>query len=665
MRLLRLLILAFITLGLLLVMAGSVSADSVETALMPGQVIEGHVKWEETCTKCHKRFDKAAQTQLCQDCHKDIRKDVEAKQGLHGRMKEGRECRECHTEHKGRAENIAPVNKQSFDHGGTDFALKGAHADTKKADCQSCHKPKIKYRDTPSDCVACHKKDDKHKGSLGAACADCHTDRNWKETRFDHSKTRFFLRGKHADTACEACHGNERYKNTPMDCASCHKKDDSHKGVFGQQCETCHGETNWKTSPFNHDKDTKYPLTGKHGKVKCESCHKKPVAVEKTPTACKTCHQKDDKHKGSFGEKCASCHIDKDWKSITFDHDRDTKYRLNGKHRATKCESCHKGALYRDKTPTLCYSCHKKDDKHKGSYGEKCERCHAEKDWKAIPFDHDRDTTYPLKGKHKVTKCESCHKGQLYKDKTPTTCNACHRKDDTHKSLYGEKCESCHVEQTWKTITFDHARNTKYPLLGKHAPLKCESCHKGHLYRDKLKSTCVACHEKDDKHKGQEGQKCEECHNERSWKETTFDHGLTRFPLLGKHVKVDCKKCHTTVAFKDVSFDCVGCHEKDDTHKRRLGTRCEACHNARDWKIWDFDHDSRTRFKLDGGHAGLDCYTCHKNPMTKTVKTPDTCVGCHKKDDKHEGSYGPQCERCHESSSWKTIKPGTGGLRFR
>ena len=420
---------------------------------MPGQVIEGHAKWEESCTKCHKRFDKAAQTQLCQDCHKDIRKDIEARQGLHGRMKEARECRECHTEHKGRAENIAQVNKQSFDHGGTDFALKGAHADTKKADCQSCHKPKIKYRDTPSDCVACHKKDDKHKGSLGAACADCHTDRNWKETRFDHSKTRFFLRGKHADTSCEACHDNERYKNTPMDCASCHKKDDSHKGVFGQQCETCHGEKDWKTSPFNHDKDTKYPLTGKHGKVKCESCHKKPVAVEKTPTACIACHQKDDKHKGSFGEKCASCHVDKDWKSITFDHDRDTKYRLNGKHRATKCESCHKGALYKDKAPSVCYGCHKQQQ--------------AEA---RLPSAH------PLQeGKMACTSCHDAHgtiaDANLRKTTLNDTCYSCHA-DKRGPFLWehapaAEDCSSCHKPHG----------STQPALLTQRAPMLCQQCH--------------------------------------------------------------------------------------------------------------------------------------------------------------------------------------------
>ena len=82
-----------------MLMAAPALADNVETALMPGQVIEGHAKWEEDCTKCHKRFDKAAQNTLCQDCHKDVRKDVEQKLGSHGRFKEQRECKECHTDH--------------------------------------------------------------------------------------------------------------------------------------------------------------------------------------------------------------------------------------------------------------------------------------------------------------------------------------------------------------------------------------------------------------------------------------------------------------------------------------------------------------------------------------------------------------------------------------
>lgn len=589
--------LMLVALGIFMLLAVPAWGDSVETALMPGQVIEGHAKWEEDCTKCHKRFDKAAQTQLCQDCHKEVRKDVEGKQGFHGRFKEQRECKECHTEHKGRTENIAPINEKTFDHAQTDFALRGAHANVKKVECKSCHKPKAKYREAPSTCYACHKKDDKHKGRAGESCPDCHTENNWKEIRFDHNKTKYPLRGKHAEVACKECHAEDRYKNTPLDCYSCHKKDDKHKGQEGTHCEECHNERSWKKTPFDHNK-SRFPLLGKHETVECKKCHTTP-AFKDTPMDCYSCHKKDDKHKGSYGEKCATCHAERDWKTIVFDHELHTKYPLFGGHLRTKCESCHKGHLYKDKTPIDCVACHKKDDKHKGRFGEHCVSCHTERDWNALLFEHDRDTNYPLKGYHRKVKCDSCHKGQLYKEKTPTACHTCHKKDDIHRSNFGEKCEKCHIEQSWKTLPFDHDRDTKYPLLGKHRSTTCESCHTGQLYKEKTPA------------------------------------------------------------------DCNSCHKNDDAHRRRLGTQCEDCHNTRDWKIWDFNHDTRTRFKLDGGHAGLECYSCHHAPMGKKVTAPFACVSCHKKDDKHEGGYGPQCERCHETSLWKNIKRGTGGFRFQ
>ena len=589
--------LPIVLLGALLVIGAPAWADNVETALMPGQVIEGHAKWEEDCTKCHKRFDKAAQNTLCQDCHKDIRKDAEQKQGSHGRFKEHRECKECHTDHKGRTENIAPITDQTFDHERTDFPLRGAHADAKKVECKACHKPKVKYRDAPSDCYACHKKDDKHKGKVGNVCADCHTDRNWKEIRFNHDKTRYKLRNKHVDVPCKDCHANDRYKETPMDCYSCHKRDDKHKGQEGTKCEECHDDRSWKKSPFDHNK-SRFPLIGKHAKVECKKCHLTP-AFKDAPLDCYSCHKKDDKHKGTYGEKCETCHAESDWKTITFDHDLHSKYPLRGRHVTTKCESCHKGHLYKDKTPADCNACHKKDDKHKGQFTEKCESCHTERSWKLMLFEHDHDTQYLLRGKHRTTKCESCHTGKLYKDKTPSDCSACHKKGDIHKGRFSEQCERCHTERNWKTLLFDHDRDTAYPLLGKHRIALCERCHTGQLYRDK---TPIACY---------------------------------------------------------------SCHKGEDVHRRRLGTECQDCHNIRDWKLWDFDHDTRTRFKLDGGHKGLDCYACHTERMDKKVTSSSSCVSCHKKDDKHEGSFGPQCDRCHETTLWKTIKPGTKIFRGR
>ena len=565
-----------------------VYADSANDLLLPGKVIQGHAKLESDCANCHKPYDKAAQSGLCKDCHKEIRKDIEQKHGFHGLMQEEKPCKECHTEHKGRDANISKLSTINFDHSSTGFELKGAHLNSKVL-CKDCHSPLKKYRDAPTKCIGCHQKADKHKGSFGTECENCHEEKSWKTIHFDHSKSKFPLLGKHADVKCEKCHPNNKFKDTPMLCVECHKKDDKHKGNFGPKCETCHNA--------------------------------------------------------------------KSWKEIIFDHDK-TKYPLLGKHREVKCVSCHKGVLYKEKLKTNCYACHQKDDKHKGKFGNKCESCHVERSWKEIPFDHDRKTKFPLLGKHKEAKCNACHKGDLYKDKLPMDCYSCHKKDDKHKGSFGPKCETCHDAKSWKEIVFDHDRKTKYPLLGKHREVKCVACHKGDLYKDKLKTDCFSCHEKDDKHKGEEGKKCESCHHEESWKKVEFDHTMTNFPLTGKHMLVECRKCHLTVVFKEAKPDCASCHEKQDVHKHTLGSGCETCHNTRDWRNWDFDHDN-TNFKLTGKHKDLKCIDCHNVPVKTKVVLASTCVRCHDKDDRHDGAFGLQCERCHIGTNWKTIKVGS------
>lgn len=635
--------------------------------LSPGDVITGHAKYEAVCEKCHKQFDKAAQPELCKECHKEVGKDFTEKTGYHGRIKEEKTCKECHTEHKGRNARVVVFDADKFDHVQTDFPLKEKHLN-EKIKCRDCHLPEKKFREAPTTCNGCHKKDDKHKGGLGTDCAKCHSEKDWKSTRFDHDKTNFKLKDKHADVKCNSCHIDGKYKDTPKQCYACHKKDDDkiHKGKFGQKCESCHVEKGWKELLFDHDRKTKFPLLGKHRPpLKCTSCHKGDLYKDKLQMTCVSCHKKDDDkvHKGNFGPKCETCHVERDWKEILFDHDKKTKYPLLWKHREAKCVSCHKGDLYKDKLQMTCASCHKKEDDkaHKGNFGQKCETCHIEKDWKKeIRFDHDKATKYPLKWKHREAKCASCHKGDLYKDKLKMTCDSCHQKDDekAHKGKFGSKCETCHVEKDWKKdALFNHDKDTKYPLKWKHIEAKCVSCHKGDLYKDKLQANCFACHEKDDKHKGQEGKKCESCHNEQSWTKAEFDHQKSKFPLTGKHFQVECKKCHAAPTFKDAKSDCWSCHEKKDAHKRRFGTECGDCHNTRDWKVWDFDHN-KTKFKLEGGHKITDCYKCHQGSMDKKVVLSSTCGTCHENDDVHEGNFSRQCERCHVIDSWKKIKVG-------
>ena len=555
---------------------------------MPGNVITGHAKLENDCGKCHAKFNKAGQSKLCLDCHKETAKDIQNKTGFHGRLKES-DCRTCHTEHKGRNAIVSAVDEKNFNHNQTDFTLKGGHKAV-KVTCKSCHKSGVKYRKAPHECYGCHKTDDKHKGSLGTKCETCHNEKDWKDATFDHSKTKF-------------------------------------------------------------------PLLGKHDAVKCKECHK-DTNYKETPTTCIACHRKDDEHKGRFGEKCQTCHTERDWKTILFNHDKNTKFALHGKHKIAECESCHTAPLYKEKLRTTCIACHRTDDVHKGSLGEKCETCHNERAWTGTSFDHDKDTKFALRDKHKSAKCQSCHSGANYKEKLPLNCYGCHKKQDEHKGKYGEKCETCHGEKAWKPSSFNHDRDTKYSLRGKHIKAKCESCHKGTLYKEKLSATCFACHQTDDKHKGQEGKKCEQCHSEKDWKETTFDHATSKFPLLGKHYKLECKKCHLSPQFKDAPSDCYSCHKMEDVHKRTLGTECARCHNSRDWKIWDFNHDKDTKFILDGAHKPLECMACHNRPMDKKTRKLMTCYDCHAGDDVHDNNFGQQCQRCHLTTSFKKIKAG-------
>lgn len=561
-------------------------ADSLERVLMPGKVIQGHAKTEGQCNKCHARFNRAGQDALCGGCHKDVARDIAQKQGFHGRAREGKPCRDCHTEHKGREARLVVLDEKKFDHRQTDYLLKGKHAEV---ECKQCHRPGSKYRSAQATCIACHKPDDEHKGKLGTQCADCHTETNWKEAKFDHDKTRFRLEDKHAKVECKDCHKDNAFKNTPVACASCHRK--------------------------------------------------------------------DDKHKGRYGEKCQTCHNAKIWSDVLFDHDADTRYVLRGKHRQTRCDSCHTGNnLYRDKLQTTCVACHKEDDKHKNTLGTDCAKCHVERDWNEARFDHGT-SRFPLRGKHEYVECKACHKSVIFKE-TPMTCIACHKKQDRHKGSLGELCGDCHGERNWKEHRFDHDK-TRFALSGKHREAKCDDCHKDQKYRN-TPAACLACHRKDDVHKGQQGEKCESCHDAGGWKRATFNHGRSHFPLVGRHLTVECKKCHLTPQFKDAKSECVACHDKEDVHKRRLGTQCESCHNARSWRLWDFNHNTRTRFRLDGGHRGLDCYACHKTPVAGKAVLPMSCASCHEKDDVHEGSYGPKCESCHETGSFKQIKSRLG-----
>jgi hypothetical protein len=265
-----------------------------------------------------------------------------------------------------------------------------------------------------------------------------------------------------------------------------------------------------------------------------------------------------------------------------------------------------------------------------------------------------------LREAHRSVKCDACHNGPTRDWKPPTACNGCHAKQDVHRGALGERCESCHLEARWKATRFDHATQTRYPLLGMHAKVQCKACHADATFRQKLKTECVSCHLKDDVHAGQQGERCGACHAESSWKTARFDHGSARFALLGSHLKVPCGDCHTTKRFRDAPSACVSCHGKDDAHKGRLGANCSTCHNARDWRIWDFDHHKRASFPLDGAHAKIACVSCHTRPGDKVHTAGGRCVDCHDRDDVHHGGFGQDCGRCHLTTTFGALRSRMG-----
>ncbi len=478
-------------------------------------------------------------------------------------------------------------------------------------ECASCH---VRFNPKGQDalCMDCHKEvaQDvrKRMGFHGkardpdASCRGCHTDHKGRKARivqfdpkgFDHKQTDYLLKGKHKDAACDKCHAPaKKYRQAATDCLSCHKKDDTHKGG----------------------------ILDKAGAI----------------------------------AKCSDCHNESGWKDTHFEHGKQTRFALEDKHARLKCDDCHAKARYRD-TPRTCIGCHQKDDEHKGQYGTKCESCHNTKTWKDSTFNHDADTRYSLRGKHRKVQCNDCHTGHLYKVKLAQDCFSCHKKDDKHKDTLGRDCESCHSESGWRDPPrFDHDK-TSFPLLGKHLKAECKACHKSQLFKEAPKD-CFSCHQKDDKHQGTLGKACADCHSERDWKTTSgrFDHSATRFPLRNAHAaaKVKCSDCHTKglSGFRQTEMTCYACHKKDDKHEGSQGKQCETCHNDASWKVTLFDH-GKTRFPLTGRHNGVTCQDCHASKRFKD--TPRECVACHLKDDKHKASLGTACETCHNTRHWKS-----------
>ncbi|HEX7727518.1 MAG TPA: hypothetical protein VF392_00670 [Terracidiphilus sp.] len=304
-----------------------------------------------------------------------------------------------------------------------------------------------------------------------------------------------------------------------------------------------------------------------------------------------------------------------------------------------------------------------------------CQNCHSYTSWKPIrsnpEFNHDL-TGYPLRGMHAKVPCTQCHSNLVFK-KVGTQCSDCHA--DIHRRQFGANCQSCHSVKGWQ-VSLKQIRDhqNRFPLIGAHALLQCEDCHKNAAAGQftGLSTACYSCHQKDFRTPAFDHiatgfpTTCESCHTMDTWFNAKFDHlKYTGYALTGAHATLPCSACHINNVYKGTPAACYSCHRPDytsTTNPNHLAagfpTDCSLCHTTVAWSPATFNH--ATVFPLTGAHATVPCAQCHVNNNYTTL--PTTCYGCHQTD--WNGTTNPNhtaagfpttCETCHTTTNWTGV----------
>lgn len=367
-----------------------------KSMMSPGVLARAHDPFAGDCDQCHLVFDGVPNAK-CLDCHTAVQDRIALDRGFHNRHA-SEPCITCHRDHGGLdAPLTTPEAKDAFDHDETGFPVKGGHLGLLCVDCHTGPLEKM-----GGSCTTCH--EDRHGGQLGNDCRACHSDRSWTEglktieahdvdtdgghqglgcpdchavglhlgevvacmdcheqghggttspcgtchrvsgwkpADFDHGPCTCAFPGKHQTVPCLECHAEFVFTDTPTKCGACHDDDRRHEPLG--ECARCHTATGWAESTFDHDKKTKFALTGEHLAVSCTQCHPEAGVFRGQALACASCHAEDgEKAHGDFGG-CEKCHTTAGagFRPSTFDHGT-TGFPLTGKHAGAPCQDCHR-----------------------------------------------------------------------------------------------------------------------------------------------------------------------------------------------------------------------------------------------------------------------------------------------------------------------------------
>ncbi|MCX6173148.1 MAG: cytochrome c3 family protein, partial [Ignavibacteriales bacterium] len=458
-----------------------------------------------------------------------------------------------------------------------------------------------------------------HGNKFNRDCQDCHTSDSWKvnlaKINFKHEETGFALTGQHKIVTCRACHSSLEFTSSKnkSQCFNCHE--DIHENSVGKNCVRCHDTRTWIIEKITDlHRMSRFPLIGNHTKANCNQCHLSSSKLKFDPIGinCFDCHSvnyyatKNPNHvNANFSTDCQQCHslISPVWLTTSVIHDF---FPLTGSHNIANCFACHNQTSYKGLTQD-CYSCHKQRYESVSSpnhvtlnFPKDCKQCHTTNGgWKPASF-ANHDSFYPLTGAHNLIRnnCSQCHSTGY--SSPARQCVNCHQQNyngaPNHLSQgYPTDCSQCHTTTVWQGATFNHS-STNFPLVGAHTSVSCQLCHTNGYAG--TPTTCISCHQSKfttaPNHVAQNyPQDCKQCHSPVDWKQISFDHNTTRFPLVGSHVNVSCSSCHIT-KLTGTPTTCISCHQTNFNSAlnhvaQGYPTDCAKCHTTVAWNAVTFN----------------------------------------------------------------------------
>ncbi|PKP27262.1 MAG: hypothetical protein CVU06_02775 [Bacteroidetes bacterium HGW-Bacteroidetes-22] len=616
-------------------------------------------------------------------------------------------CKDCHNTDGWKIE----LQKLSFDHSKTGFALEGQH---RVITCKDCHAT-LEFASAGKECTSCHV--DVHQQTVGSDCGRCHTPNSWivPDITALHQQSRFPLIGPHITADCRDCHGTLAGQpvslsgTTPIlfeplgvNCYDCHSdnylsaQNPNHLvSNYSTQCTDCHNinSYSWSGAGINHNF---FPLTGGHDIKDCRQCHQ-TNDYNSTSAECLSCHLDDyngtnnPSHRTlGFPTSCTECHTtNPGWRPAAYhEHDSRSFPIYSGKHNGewNNCTDCHTNPS--SYAQFSCIDCHEHNqsdmnNKHRDVNGYQynsvaCFACHPTGSGEGT-FNH-ATSGFPLTGAHITTNCLDCHTNGF--QNTPTLCIDCHEANynqtinPNHLSLnFSRECADCHTTNPdWKPAQYTEHDSKSFPIYsGKHNGewSICTDCHTNPANYGQF--TCIDCHDHNqpdmnDKHSGVTGyqynsQACFACHPTGS-AEGAFNHSISGFPLTGAHVTAACSECHTN-GYTNTPILCVDCHAANYNQSLNpghvalnLSTECATCHTTNPGWVPATFPVHNNYYLLSGAHASIanECSSCHAGNY---ITTPNTCIGCHQSDynqtvdPPHSSAQFPvTCEDCHNQNSW-------------